>query len=154
MDTTSDTTTIDALVAALYASMSFLPGAAPDHARLRALFVPGGRLVPPGDDGVVVPPLDLDQFIDASQRAIEASETLPDKGLVESEVARTVQRFAAIAHVFSTYETRHTLDEVEPLGRGINSLQLTLQAGRWWIISMSWDDESPQTPIAAKHLIR
>lgn len=147
-----DTASIDAIVKALYNAVSFEAGGEPDYDRLRTLFLPGARLLPPNDDNMAVAPGDIEQFVEFSQSGLQASPDLREKGFIEREVARKTETFATIAHVFSTYEARYQATDAEPFARGINSIQLVRQAGRWWVLSMCWDDESPMTPIPAAHL--
>ena len=64
----------------------------------------------------------------------------------EREVTREVRLFGKIAHVWSTYETR--LSKNGPVKRrGINSVQLFYNQGRWWIISWTFDRETKANPI-------
>ena len=69
------------------------------------------------------------------------------KGFFEHEVARRVDQFGHIAQVFSTYEAAADPNGREPLGRGINSIQLWSDGRRWWVMSLLWDDERPGNPI-------
>jgi hypothetical protein len=58
----------------------------------------------------------------------------------ENEINRKVRVFGNIAHVWSTYETR--LEKNGPvMRRGINSVQLYYDKGRWWILSWTFDKE-------------
>ena len=60
----------------------------------------------------------------------------------EIEIARRIDLFGNIAHVWSAYEARNALDDAEPERRGINSIQLFRDAERGWrIIAMIWDNE-------------
>jgi hypothetical protein len=61
----------------------------------------------------------------------------------EIEIGRRVELFGTIAHAWSAYEARDTLDPAaQPERRGINSIQLTKDAERGWrIIAMIWDNE-------------
>ena len=60
----------------------------------------------------------------------------------EIEIGRRVQVFGNIAHVWSAYEARPSLEDPEPERRGINSIQLFRDPERGWrIISMIWDNE-------------
>ena len=61
-------------------------------------------------------------------------------GFFESEINREVRKFGNIAHVWSTYETRRTIDG-PIIGRGINSIQLYFDGTRWWIMSWIFDSE-------------
>ncbi len=69
----------------------------------------------------------------------------------ENEVARRIETFGNIAHVFSTYASRKTAD-AEPFARGINSIQLVRQRGRWWIAQITWQEESAALPIPPEYL--
>jgi hypothetical protein len=51
----------------------------------------------------------------------------------------------------SAYESRHRLDQA-PFARGINSVQLWFDAGRWWIVNMVWDWEDGAVAIPASLL--
>ena len=73
-------------------------------------------------------------------------------GFFEKEVARRVERFGNIAHVFSTYESRRHADDPQPFARGINSIQLMNDRNRWWVVTVFWQAERPENPIPAKYL--
>lgn len=58
----------------------------------------------------------------------------------ESEINREVRIFGNIAHVWSTYETK--LIKNGPVARrGINSIQLFLENGKWSIVSLIFERE-------------
>jgi hypothetical protein len=60
----------------------------------------------------------------------------------EVEIARRIDLFGNIAHVWSAYEARAALDDAEPERRGINSIQLFRDSERGWrIMAMIWDNE-------------
>ena len=71
----------------------------------------------------------------------------------ESEVARRVEQWGHLAHVFSTYESRRGKGE-KPFMRGINSIQLMNDGQRWWVVSILWDPERPDQPLPEKYLKR
>jgi hypothetical protein len=54
--------------------------------------------------------------------------------------------------VFSTYESRHAADDAKPFQRGINSFQLVNDGKRWWIMTIMWQGETPDTPIPDAYL--
>ena len=66
----------------------------------------------------------------------------------ELELGRKEFRFGRWAHVVSAYESRHRLAD-PPFARGINSVQLWHDAGRWWIVNMIWDWEGGDVVIPA-----
>lgn len=141
----ADVASLDAIVGALYASVSFPPGGSPDWTRLRSLFHPGGRLIPPAADEPVQA-LPVEEFVRLSSRFIRTSE-LQARGFHEAEVSRRTETFGRIAHVFSVYESRHTPGDREPFSRGINSIQLVFDGGRWWVLTVLWEVEGPDRPI-------
>jgi hypothetical protein len=147
-----DVESIDAIIAATYDVISGPAGKKRDWERERSLFVPGARLVPtatvPGKTDVDLAPLVLDV-----EGYIARVEPLFEKeGFYEKEIARRVEQFGGIAHVWSTYESRHDPSEPEPFMRGINSIQLFNDGKRWWILSIYWQHESKQHPLSQKYL--
>ncbi|PYS40548.1 MAG: hypothetical protein DMF71_13055, partial [Acidobacteria bacterium] len=77
---------------------------------------------------------------------------LEQNGFFEREVSRRVEKFGNIAHVFSTYESRHKLDDAKPFARGINSIQLMNDGSRWWIVTIFWQSEDEKNPLPAEYL--
>lgn len=62
----------------------------------------------------------------------------------EVEIARKIDVFGNMAHVWSAYEAKTSPDDATPERRGVNSIQLFREAdGRWRIVSMIWDNERP-----------
>jgi hypothetical protein len=147
----SDVESIDAIIAAAYDVISGPAGKKRDWDRERSLFFPGARLMPtatvPGRNDVDLVPLILDV-----EGYIERVEPIFAKsGFYEKEIARRVEQFGRIAHVWSTYESRHDPSDASPFMRGINSIQLFNDGNRWWILSIYWQHESPQHMIPAKY---
>jgi hypothetical protein len=74
-----------------------------------------------------------------------ARDTTPffaDNDFYEIETARRIDLFGNIAHVWSAYEARTSLDSAEPERRGINSIQLFRDPELGWrIMAMLWDNE-------------
>jgi hypothetical protein len=143
-----DVASMDAILAALYDVISGPAGQARDWNRFRSLFVPGARLIPTGltpEGRGRITVLDPDGYVARSSAALA-------KGFFEKEIARKVERYGAIAHVFSTYEARRAADDTQLLARGINSIQLFDDGTRWWIVSIYWQAERPETPIPAEYL--
>jgi len=131
-----DLESIDGIVAAVYEVISG-PAGERDWDRERALFVPGARLVPSGSvAGMATGVMDLEGYI-ASRGPYFAAH-----GIWETEIAREVFEFGSFAHVLSSYEMRHAPDGPAFL-RGINSIQLSHDGRRWWIVSLVWDNERP-----------
>lgn len=122
-----------------------------DWDRLRALCLPGARfLICHGWDekGRHVPGLrewDVDGFIADARRAYA------EDGFWEREIGGRTERFGNLAHRFSAYESRVGSESSEPVGRGINTIQLVRYDGRWWIASVVWDSETPDQPIPPEY---
>jgi hypothetical protein len=143
-----DVESMDAILAALYDVISGPAGQKRDWNRFRSLFVPGARLIPTGrtpDGKNRINVTDPEGYIQRSSAALE-------QGFFEKEIARKVDRFGAITHVFSTYEARRKPDNTELLARGINSIQLFDDGTRWWIVSIYWQAERPDMPIPGEYL--
>ena len=143
-----DVSSIDAIIAALYDVISGPPGGR-DWDRLRSLYIPEARLIPTGtrpngESGLRV--LDVDGYI------ASASALFAEKGFFEREIARRTERFGNVAHAFSTYEARWNEDDPEPFTRGVNSIQLLERDGRWWVVTVFWDNESAEKPIPERYL--
>ena len=144
----ADTASPEAIVAALYDVISGPAGQARDWDRFRGLFAAGARLVPaaPRPDGSVPVALSPDDYV------TRTNDRFMKDGFFEREIARKVDGFGRILHVFSTYESKRAAADEKPFARGINSIQLMQHGGRWWIVTVMWDSERPDNPIPAKYL--
>jgi hypothetical protein len=145
-----DVKSVDAILAALYDVISGPKGKARDWDRMRSLFIPDARLIPSRVnkdtqqvDAIV---LSVDGYIARS------STTMTTNGFFEHSIHNEVEQFGNIAHVWSTYESRHNADDATPFARGINSIQLLKDGDRYWIVNIFWDSERPDSPIPAKYL--
>ena len=81
-----------------------------------------------------------------------AEPVLVGQGFHEREIARRSERFGHIVHVWTTYESLHSLSDPRPFARGINSIQLFHDGTRWWILSVYWQGETPNEPIPSAYL--
>ena len=149
----ADVSSIDAIINAAYDVISGPAGQKRDWDRERSLFIPGARLIPtaakPGEtseDGMSAQIVDVEAYLARVEPYFEKS------GFYEKEVARRTEQFGQIAHVWSTYESRHKEDDREPFMRGINSIQLFHDDTRWWIATIYWQHESVDAPIPGKYL--
>jgi hypothetical protein len=148
----ADVASIDAIITAAYDSISRPPGKR-DWNRTRSLFIPGARLIPTAEKageanlgGKIAPQtLDVEAFIARSAPYLEKD------GFFERETARRTEQFGHIAHVWSTYESRHDANDPKPFMRGINSIQLFYDGTRWWIVTIYWQHESTEHPIPEKY---
>jgi hypothetical protein len=150
----ADAASVESIVAALYACVSHPPGGSPDFERMREIFLYVGMLVPPVRPGQEITGSDIDGFSSRFQRNAAARKEKGEgaQGFFEKEIARRTDCFGNVCQVFSTYESRHTPNDEKPFERGVNSIQLVRDGKRWWIASVAWDTEKPDTPIPAQYL--
>ena len=148
----ADVESIDAIIAAAYDVISGPAGRTRDWDRERSLFISGARLIPTAveagrnDVGLAPQTLNVEDYI------ARVEPLFAKNGFYEKEVARRVEQFGQIAHVWSTYESRHDPSEPQPFMRGINSIQLFDDGNRWWILSIYWQHESAEHPLPKKYL--
>jgi len=142
----ADGDSIDTAVKAVYEVISG-PVGARDWTRFRALFADGARLIPVR----AAPQGGAPQVWTPDEYAQHAGEYFQKQGFYESEAARRLETFGNIAHVFSTYESRHAPGE-KPFARGINSFQLAKVGENWKIVTILWDSERADNPIPEKYL--
>lgn len=145
----ADVASMDAIVAAVYDVISGPAGKKRDWDRMRSLFIPGARLIPTGPrktGGYGSRVLTVEEYI------TRTSEFFEKEGFFERESARQVESFGNIAHIFSTYESRHKADDPQPFQRGINSIQLMNDGKRWWIVTIFWQGEDKDHPLPQKYL--
>ena len=148
----SDVSSLDAIIAATYDVISGPAGKKRDWDRERSLFISGARLIPTaveaGRNDVDLAP----QILDIEGYIARAESFFAGQGFYEKEIARRTEQFGHIAHVWSTYESRHNPDDPEPFMRGINSIQLFNDGSRWWIVSIYWQHESAVHPLPDRYL--
>lgn len=146
----ADVSSIDAIVKSLYSVISGDAGQKRDWNRFRSLFYPGARMIPTGMNPKTK---HGGGRVFTSEEYIERSSPLMEKeGFYESEIARRVETFGTIAHVFSTYQSKHKPTDEKPFARGINSLQLLNDGTRWWVLTIAWSSETPENPLPEKYL--
>jgi hypothetical protein len=156
----ADVGSLDAIVNALYASLSFETGKQPDWPRFRSLFDPAALMVrvdprltrQHADTGTRPdqPPVRISSVDDFIARLTATIESGSLTEFSERELTRGTEVFGDLAAVFSTYE-RSIGEEVR---RGINSLQLVKDGERWWVISISWADEIEHCTLPSRYLPR
>jgi hypothetical protein len=142
-----DVSSPDAIIKAMYDCISG-PAGGRNWYRLRSLYLDGARLIPTGkrvhkEGGLQV--MDIHEWIEDTQGFFA------EKDFYELEILRHSDRFGNIIQAFSTYEARNKLNE-KPIARGINSIQLLQYDGRWWIVTVMWDNESKDNSIPEQFL--
>src|SRR5262249_22602209 len=142
--------TLDSIMKAVYDVISGDAGQERNWDRFRSLFHKDARLIPSGKNpktGVVgANAITPDGYIE------RAGPFLLKAGFHEIEIARRCETFGNIAHCFSSYASKHKKTDDKPFMRGINSFQLMNDGSRWWVISIYWQQETPDNPIPDKYL--
>ncbi|MHB1937563.1 MAG: hypothetical protein ACYCOR_13375 [Acidobacteriaceae bacterium] len=149
-----DVNSPEAILNAVYDVISGGKGQARDWDRMRSLFIPDARLIPaiavpatagsPAHTDAIM--LTIDEYIARSSGKMTAN------GFFERSIHNEVEQFGNIVQIWSTYESRHSADDPKPFARGINSFQLLKDGGRYWVVNIFWDAESPGHPIPPKYL--
>lgn len=144
-----DVGSLDAIVKAVYNVISGDGGKPRDWDRFRSLFHKDARLIPSGKNAqtglIGARALSPDDYVK------RAEPSFAKEGFYETEKARRVDLYGNIAHVFSTYESRHSPKDA-PFARGINSFQLLNDGTRWWIVTIYWLAETPENPLPKEYL--
>lgn len=144
-----DMHTVDSIVKALYESISGPVGAKRNWPRFASLLFPGARFIRTSIAPDGTPQAKMMDFQDYKA---DTADYFRHNSFYEVEIARHIDRFGNIAHVFSTYESRHNPDDVQPFKRGINSIQLFNDGSRWWVMNVLWDNERNGLPIPEMYL--
>jgi hypothetical protein len=144
----ADVASIDAIIASLYDVISGPAGKQRDWNRMRSLFLPeaGLRVIGMKPDGSMVT-----RFMTPDDYITRNSPHFEKDAFFESELARSTEVFGQMAHVFSTYESRHVVGGA-PFARGINSIQLYNDGKRWWIVNLAWRGEDDKLKLPERYL--
>lgn len=148
-----DVATPEAAIAAAYESIAREPGGEHNWDRFRSLHLPQAILISNVEQtGGEFRVMGLEDFITWAQSYTDQiSGTEQDRGFVEAGIHNVKNRYGDVVSVMSTYEKRFYDDE-QVLGRGVNAFSLVHHDGRWWIVSIIWDEENGAGPIPEKYL--
>jgi len=148
----ADVASVDSLVQAYYQSLSGEPGDRRSHKkRYASLFAKWAYVVTPSlatADGKNVP---------NGRRIDDWMTRYPDhreKPFYEWEVARRLETFGHMAHVYSTYEIRDRKTDEKPVSHGLTSFDLALIDGRWWIVGLQWSGLDATKPLPPEYAPR
>lgn len=134
----SDEEQIGAVIDEMYAMISG-PAGPRDWSRQRNSFLPDARQVRTWVDEQGRPQM---KIMSPDEYAENTTPFFAENAFYEIETGRRIDVFGNMAHVWSNYEARTSLDDAEPERRGINSIQLFRHPDEGWkIISMIWDNE-------------
>lgn len=134
----NDEQQIGAVIDEMYAMISG-PAGPRDWSRQRNSFLPEARQVRTWVDEQDRPAM---KIMGPGDYAENTTPFFAANNFYEIETARRIDVFGNMAHVWSNYEARNSLDDAQPERRGINSIQLFRHPDEGWkIISMIWDNE-------------
>ena len=141
---------IHQLLDALYESFCFEVGGEADWEGMRVLFAEGAAFVAPITDAAPPRAVGAETFL-ADFRAWSTGTAVSTTGLHERIVHARVDVFGAIAHAYVTFE-----GFVPPDGpattRGVDSIQLVRDGGRWLVASFTSQFENAELPLPARFL--
>jgi len=144
-----DVSSPDALVAAVYDVISGPAGQKRNWDRMRTLFVPDARMIPTGKRTTGE---STRRVLTVEDYITNSGPFLEKEGFFETEIGKKTEQFGNMVHVFSTYESKRTMKDEKPFMRGINSFHVWYDGKRWWVITILWQNESPDTPIPEKYI--
>jgi hypothetical protein len=134
----NDREQISAAVDEMYAMISG-PKGPRDWSRQANCFHPAARQMRTSLDEIGRPVM---KMMSLEQYARDTTPYFAENDFFEIEIGRRIDLFGNMAHVWSAYEARRSLDDAEPERRGINSIQLFRDPELGWrIVSMIWDNE-------------
>lgn len=146
MSEAEDKTAVGAVVDEMYAMISG-PAGPRDWSRQANCFHPDARQIRTfldADGRPAMKAMGLDDY------ARDTTPFFANHDFFEVEIARRIDLFGNIAHVWSAYEARSALDDAAPERRGINSIQLFRDPARGWrIMAMIWDNEREGVALPA-----
>ncbi len=139
----ADVSGIDPVIKALYEVISG-PAGPRDWNRFRSLFHPDAFMA------AFTAKRELRKFSPA-QYVQNNGPFFMQNSFNEKEIGRKVNEFGNVAQVFTAYE--FVAGTTPPMTkRGINSIELVKEKGRWFIMSITWDEETKDQPIPLPYL--
>jgi predicted metalloprotease with PDZ domain len=139
----TDVSSIDAVINTFYAVISG-PAGQRNWDRFKSLFYPGAKMAaiiqsPQGNEGF--------QRFTPDEYAKMNDPYFKQFEFIEKELHRTTNTYGNISQVFSSYEYKLVMPEQTIKQRGINSIELINEKGRWWVTSLTWNDEKSDNPL-------
>jgi hypothetical protein len=136
----------EAVVEALYRAVSFERGGEPDWGTLRSLFEDGAVLAQPRRGTRELELVTVDEFI-ARFRADLASFEARGTGFLETVAGSECRQFGRTALCRVVFEARFDPASADPVGRGVDTLQLVRNGERWWIVAVATEYERADLPL-------
>ncbi|MBT5185702.1 MAG: hypothetical protein HOM01_02765 [Kordiimonadaceae bacterium] len=142
-----DVKTIDAIIGAMYSSISGSKDQQRDWQRFLNLFDEDARLIFGSKESASgFTSRTPEQYVEIAKVSFAANN------FYESEISRKTHRFGNIAQVFTTYAGKRSPSDEMPFLRGINSVQLAFNGERWFIVTIFWQAENDMIKLPEKFL--
>lgn len=141
-----DRSDVEAVISALYDSVSFEAGGEPDWETLRSLFLDGAVLAQPRRGTRELELLSVDEFVARFQADLATFEAR-GTGFFERIAGSACSTFGRTAHCRVIFEARFDRGSSDPVGRGVDDIQLVRNGGRWSIAAIATEYELPDRPI-------
>ena len=141
------TKTLDDLAIAIYVNVSGPYDQ--DRTCFREMFLPDARLSP------ISKAKDSSTYAARNLTVEDWISAIAKRGsgnFFEKATVNKVEQYGSLAHIWSTYESRHALNDAAPFARGINSIQAVFDGTRWKVQAILWQAETPEMPLPAKYL--
>ncbi|WP_105615066.1 hypothetical protein [Vallitalea okinawensis] len=109
-----------------------------DWDRFRTLFFANAHLMPlrfNDSNECVTTPVNVEAYILGLDRFLKS------KNFYEYGLNYKIDINNNIAHVYSEYEAKISLQDKKPIKRGINLVQLIKEGNEWKILNMLWQDK-------------
>jgi hypothetical protein len=146
----ADVRSVNSIVLATYDAISGTESHGPDMKRFQSLFTPEARLIDVSyrDGKPAMRVRTIREFVDAVSK-------LPANGprRYEREIARRTETYGNLVQVWSTNKYG-IYGKPKPAGYGINSITLTWDGTRWWIIAVTWKNQTPGQMVPSRYLPR
>lgn len=130
-----------------FSYLSFSDSASMQLDSLQNVFTNEGKLVSLA--GKKPQSFTVQQYIAGILQSLRSGELY---SIQEKELVRKTDVFGKIAHVLSTYELTMKGKNGTVVRRGLNSIQLIKQDGKWLALSLIWDRETETLKLPAQYL--
>ncbi len=134
---------VDQMVQTLYQVISG-PAGPRDWDKFRSLFHPDAYMGVIRQDSLGRSSL---RKITPAEYVQRNSEVFLKNDFFEKELHRQTLAYGHMTQVYSSYELEMRTDKGLVSRRGVNSIQLLRENDRWQIMSLTWQEETPELPV-------
>lgn len=134
----NDVAEIKRLIDNFYEIISGKAGEKRNWDSFKQLFFEKAHLIPVRFDinkNCITIPFDIDSYV------LRLEGFLGTNDFFEYASNCKIEVYGNIAHAYSEYEAKTSINDVEPIKKGINIVQFINDGGRWKILNMLWQDK-------------